>query len=886
MAWDGPARPTKQLKSKVYPSVQLRTVQQLEQLSAAGSALEECADSAEGLGSLVPQKIADSRTRIEAKLAKDEEILLEPNQHRRDSDGTQEDLGARGRLAVEAANSTCERLMHLERVVTSYKSREATSLEHAPAFLLRTVTEAKDCELVLPWATLYLEIIQRQALTMLEENDTKGCIAVLDTESGKQHGIGVGMLDEASVAMRAMITEKVSCCVLGRLLDDPDSSVIVDAVPLLVATLRGEEKKMMAGGDDGDDRKAALETMRALPYSLERVQHLVADSAPDVMDGAIKSLQPNGEALESIRTVFASPSGRRVIAEARATMLRRVMEAALRNDLNVIDVAMQKLRSDLEMPSDTPVESMLVTSAFAGKSAAKCVAKFSAVTKKASELFRTEQKRKIDSIMDAKAAVARSLIGHRCTGFWNLISGGPLSFLAETASNLAIPPARLAQIGESVRSRPFVLVTTGLESVGLKALVEQKAFEAEEKKIKIMESFVSALAKMALPSEDDEVMEVKWCFQNKAFLGAWTILVDELDAFKSDSVFFATTSPEDVAKAMSPIAQGIEDQIRAFVEGFVQEHAWFKRGITKPPPAGQKTQWPTTLPEFDSEAKDMLEAAFGFILKFKCSGAFETVVARSALELDCEVTVFFPLLAYLHARRDMHETAKGKSCELKVLKKKHAAFRSMAEALEAAMKAALSTPTMKFKPWLECERKIAAEKMAELYDLVLQTLGAATKNAQAIASLETLEMNKFYDTDELQVEKLTEIVNSKDAAALKAAWAPLINVKAFEDEFVEDFTRDEFTYLIEAIDGSSEEHQLEVMETFYAVRDKVCEMAAVRALTRPLRSDRQKGIQETRAEAVEKSQAVIEELEGSLSPRLGLLLAAVTASASASAQAR
>ena len=128
--------------------------------------------------------------------------------------------------------------------------------------------------------------------------------------------------------------------------------------------------------------------------------------------------------------------------------------------------------------------------------------------------------------------------------------------MAETASNLAIPPARLAQIGESVRSRPFVLVTTGLESVGLKALVEQKAFEAEEKKIKIMESFVSALAKMALPSEDDEVMEVKWCFQNKAFLGAWTILVDELDAFKSDSVFFATTSPEDVAKAMAPIAHG------------------------------------------------------------------------------------------------------------------------------------------------------------------------------------------------------------------------------------------------------------------------------------------------------------------------------------------
>ena len=192
MAWDGPARPTKQLKSKVYPSVQLRTVQQLEQLSAAGSALEECADSAEGLGSLVPQKIADSRTRIEAKLAKDEDILLAPNQHRRDSDGTQEDLGARGRLAVEAANSTCERLMHLERVVTSYKSREATSLEHAPAFLLRTVTEAKECQLVLPWATLYLEIIQREALTLLEEIGTKWL------NGGKGHGVGEAAWDWGS----------------------------------------------------------------------------------------------------------------------------------------------------------------------------------------------------------------------------------------------------------------------------------------------------------------------------------------------------------------------------------------------------------------------------------------------------------------------------------------------------------------------------------------------------------------------------------------------------------------------------------------------------------------------------------------------------------------
>ena len=45
-------------------------------------------------------------------------------------------------------------------------------------------------------------------------------------------------------------------------------------------------------------------------------------------------------------------------------------------------------------------------------------------------------------------------------------------------------------------------------------------------------------------------------FPEQGIPGALTILAKELDAFKSDSVLFATTSPKDVAKAMTPVDQG------------------------------------------------------------------------------------------------------------------------------------------------------------------------------------------------------------------------------------------------------------------------------------------------------------------------------------------
>ena len=67
--------------------------------------------------------------------------------------------------------------------------------------------------------------------------------------------------------------------------------------------------------------------------------------------------------------------------------------------------------------------------------------------------------------------------------------------------------------------------------------------------------------------------------------------------------------------------------------------------------------------------------------------------------------------------------------------------------------------------------------------------------------------------------------------------------------------------------------ELPRLEELYTVsRDKVCELTAARAVTRPLKPAYEKRLAETRADAIQKSKGIVNTLSGELPPRLGVPL--------------
>ena len=104
------------------------------------------------------------------------------------------------------------------------------------------------------------------------------------------------------------------------------------------------------------------------------------------------------------------------------------------------------------------------------------------------------------------------------------------------------------------------------------------------------------------------------------------------------------------------------------------------------------------------------------------------------------------------------------------------------------------------------------------------------------------------------------VINNEHAATLKSRWTLAVNARPHVATYIDTFGDDDDMQM-----GDFFEEQLEI---YAFARDRVCEVQALRALCL---SSKEGSVQDRAAKASER----IKKLEGTLSPKLDLLLKAV-----------
>ena len=162
------------------------------------------------------------------------------------------------------------------------------------------------------------------------------------------------------------------------------------------------------------------------------------------------------------------------------------------------------------------------------------------------------------------------------------------------------------------------------------------------------------------------------------------------------------------------------------------------------------------------------------------------------------------------------------------------------------------------------------DQFTVLWSAVIAACTQLAERAVEVADSRALDLSALYQPfdDKMLLTK----VNSEAAGHLKTAWTPLVNINAARDAFQELVDVPRYSYL--EFEKADEAAGGEEYEAAYAkVRDKVCEIQAVRSLARPETAEN------PRKKIVIAALGMIKELKGTAPAPLALLMTQAKGSA-------
>ena len=134
---------------------------------------------------------------------------------------------------------------------------------------------------------------------------------------------------------------------------------------------------------------------------------------------------------------------------------------------------------------------------------------------------------------------------------------------------------------------------------------------------------------------------------------------------------------------------------------------------------------------------------------------------------------------------------------------------------------------------------------------------------EALAISEGIVFGEELAMDDIPDKEVLDKINSVASASLKLKWVMLVNSRQALLDQKEIFRAEKYNYLSVSPDDA---HSKDFEDTYAIVRDKICEITAIRALARPVPEG------ETRCTLCEKASETITQLDGNLDAKLGMKL--------------
>ena len=362
----------------------------------------------------------------------------------------------------------------------------------------------------------------------------------------------------------------------------------------------------------------------------------------------------------------------------------------------------------------------------------------------------------------------------------------------------------------------------------------------------------------------------------------WDIIDSSL-SFSNDAgrvSIFAGVPPGEIEGEASIMSAVYTKSVEAFCKQFLSSNPWFKKwslgtGAGNCSKRKAKTEaglegWPTTFPDILKECNGDQPSVGNAISETAVSFACQVWSRignghREYLELESLPSVVgLGLGLKRQAFKQLMKSPIGNNA-IKLLPKRVDAAREYVDALADANAKAREVVAQNVSACLKLEDDFIKEKVGAFYSCAAKALEESADAALLLMESDTLKFDSEIGAAQLPVDAVSTKVNSSEARDLKTKWTPLVNGHQVLIDEIQKL--DCAKYEVVPLRDIESEFDLEKVEQKYnTVRNKICEIMALRALCRPVPPN------QSRRSLVEKTSADIAQLEGELEAKIDMLL--------------
>ncbi len=534
-------------------------------------------------------------------------------------------------------------------------------------------------------------------------------------------------------------------------------------------------------------------------------------------------------------------------------------------EINAIAASARHLAAEREATIFPNVDAQLVSLSFATKAVGRLVVRMNAILKKASNEFPAQHAYDLSTSTTIFTKLATNLLETKFESIWIFLGQCPITFMTTALQGQPVSKELEARTTETLGSRQLATALMAPSTSGFTVLLSEDEIKIADDRFKQLSTAAGKLSDMLLNCEANAGGKIHIYIFSDTWHDVFQAFAVELDLLGEGAQhIFQQVAPLALQHALQGIARGFAARIRVFFESVLKAHPWFDMVLIR---ELKKINWPTTLPadDDDSTMNVQLERACAY-LETKAADSIEAVKSRKWAAL----ATFQHVLKVGEGRRDVVDAFKSKLIDVKHTTKTTAALKTLLNAAEDAIGKAEQIPTRLLAPAIQSEREFATVRIAELYSGLLERSSTLLDDCHPAAKKPELDFSTVWaDTNATPVDAdaMLVITNSSEANDLTQYWVPLVNHPQLIRFVLDAIQIPKFVTTDAAIKGVHEANHMDDLATRFAVcRDKVAELCAVKALYRPRKKD------ETRTAIVEKALATVDKLEGSLSPKLELLL--------------
>jgi hypothetical protein len=834
---------TPKKESKVYPSVQMRQIVQLEQLAGEIEVVLSSAGTEEGLKSLQVGRFTSFISKIDSKLDKPDKLRQVTAVNFLKEGQCEHNLKEKGDTVVGRLASQKEQLNALSNLVTSLACTDETELESTPAYLSRACAEVSSLKIALP-PNIMSEIVKRQCFSYITDNNIPSAIATLDANLALPSGIAcLGKCAE----VQSVVQCEIALGAIGVLLDRPWSADVAD-LESMVGGLPAIAKSTMV--------TAACKSISALIDPAKHTEQGVMDAIAALGDAATV-----GDVLQK---KMGSTRARALVARARQFVMQRSLDDSLQKEIISLHTSTLALKA---IAVDSHNEDALVSMRFSAKELSKIKLRFLGIISKCSDGLKTKQSHEIKSVEDFIDARTQVMVKVMEYAFWANMKA-PIQFITDAISGRKLSEDDHTKALDALKSRIFTLCLAKPQDIGCIVLMDADGFVTLAKRVELYTELKNGITEVVRTWEfvDDHTSEFD--IFNEQTMKMWSTLKEmalvSVDEAQQESP--EKNSVDDARSWFTPMVVSFTKKAAEWLNVKASEEQWFSSGLRVAVAKEKSMQWPTSL-EKTIEKYEELDSCIAHAVALLKDARIEGSALPAA---SMGATVGYEGMLALVSFARVAEVRLDCVSKLKKQKKGSVDVRHVTKRTSVLVKykEVLTNALQEVRPSvanvLGLELTESLVRYEEVYREALSIWKHHVNNAHTCANDANIKCDKFYDEEDLNLVELSNVSKGPKAKEFMTAWQQLLQIDGLMDSVSQPMSAPDELEAQKKIElelnmeGIQEQHQM--------CKNKVAEFVAIRALARPLKPG------ETRESAMRTASGTIGTLKGVLCPKLGLAL--------------